>query len=361
MDIRNNILKNIIEITIDNNVINKDNIKIEFSTNKYSSVKKDMWHIVLDNKLLSKHNNYLFKYKCVNCNAIHIVSSTQFLRKINKGSIYCGLCRNDIIKTKRKCIKDNVNKEDNVEEKSNKTPIELKKESIDAFDDYDDDYKSNYYSFHLTNEDYNRISTRLISLQNDKFNNIKDYEFWSVFKTSNQMKFTSVMYDKVNNIIFKAHQPIMKCDNCSAHWRAKSLEKFKNDIKILCKDCSLVNKTFNIRTTKNINNEQILYQSKLELKFINWCNSNNIIVHNGPKVKYFFDNKERIYKVDFLISKTLIEIKDNHIWHKNDLKSGKWKAKEDAVYELINKKEYDNYYLITPNNWNLYLDKINKI
>jgi hypothetical protein len=175
------------------------------------------------------------------------------------------------------------------------------------------------------------------------------------------MIYSSVLYDKNQDIIFKGHQPILKCDVCNQTWRAKSLEKFKNDIKILCKECSLVNKIFNIRKTTNCNNDIILYQSNLELKFINWCNDNNIIVINGPKIPYSFENKDRIYKVDFQIKDVLIEIKDEHIWHKNDIKSGKWQAKEKAIFKLIEKEKYKDYYLIKPNNWNEYLNKINKI
>ena len=66
-----------------------------------------------------------------------------------------------------------------------------------------------------------------------------------------------------------------------------------------------------------------------------------------------------------LINKTLIEIKDNHIWHMNDLKSGKWAAKENAAKELIQKGIYNEYKMITPKNWveelKILKDKLNKI
>jgi hypothetical protein len=67
----------------------------------------------------------------------------------------------------------------------------------------------------------------------------------------------------------------------------------------------LVNKVFKIRKTHNINNEIILYQSKLEFKFITWCNNNGIILYNGPKVEYVFNEKSRIYRVDFRINNIL--------------------------------------------------------
>ena len=99
---------------------------------------------------------------------------------------------------------------------------------------------------------------------------------------------------------------------------------------------------------KNINNELILYQSKLELKFINWCNNNNILVVNGPIV-----SSDHKYKVNFMITRkecsVLIDInKANKINQE----------KINAVNNLIKKGEYNKYYLITPLNW---MDMIKQI
>jgi hypothetical protein len=114
-----------------------------------------------------------------------------------------------------------------------------------------------------------------------------------------------------------------------------------------------------IRHTKNIINEKILYQSKLELKFIDWCNTNQLIIKNGPSLKYNFNGKDRIYKVDFRLNNVLIETKDDHIWHQNDLKSGKWAAKIAAVEnEIKNNNLYKKYYVLKPQNWNELIKKI---
>jgi hypothetical protein len=110
---------------------------------------------------------------------------------------------------------------------------------------------------------------------------------------------------------------------------------------------------------KNINNEIIMYQSKLELKFIEWCVSNNIIVKNGPNIDYVFNDKQHKYRVDFEIDGFLIEIKDFHIWHRNQVESGKWDEKVNAANKFINDhKEYKKYYFITPNNWNQKLKEL---
>lgn len=104
-----------------------------------------------------------------------------------------------------------------------------------------------------------------------------------------------------------------------------------------------------------------MYQSKLELKFIDWCNTNLIRVLNGPNVKYIFNEIERTYRVDFQIKNTLIEIKDTHIWHRNNIVSGKWGAKVKAVNDLITNMKYDNFLLVQPTNWDQSLEQIVKI
>jgi hypothetical protein len=194
------------------------------------------------------------------------------------------------------------------------------------------------------------------------FNNhtdINNYEYWSIYKADNQMIFTSVIYDKVNNTIFKPHQPIIICDDCGNESIEADIVKFKNNVNIICKDCSC-RKVVKMKIIKNINKDVILYQSKLELKFITWCNNNGIILYNGPKVEYVFNEKSRVYRVDFRINNILIEIKDNHIWHQNDVKSGKWLSKEDAVKKLVKNNIYEDFYFINPSNWDNMVKKLIK-
>ena len=367
MDERLKILNNILEITKDNIPVEIKNIRLEFSCNKYSAKKNSIYHITLNDKHLSKRDTFNIKYKCVSCEATHIVGTTQFLRKINKCSYRCGLCVNkdEIKRLNHTCYLSTLDNRNtrSIQQQASIKPLSLREqneESVKQFGEYDDDFKDTYYSYHLTNEDYKRISKNIISLQNGKYK-IEDLEYWSVFKTNNQMLFTSVFYDSTNNLVIKANQPILRCDNCGNDWRAKTLEKYKNCHKILCPACVLCNKTYKIRTTKNCVNDIVLYQSKLELNFINWCNNNSIIVKNGPVLPYVFLDVARKYKVDFEIKGggsdakasegLLIEIKDRHIWYRNDIKSGKHEAKLKAVRAAIEKGDYKEYYLITPDIW----------
>lgn len=49
--------------------------------------------------------------------------------------------------------------------------------------------------------------------------------------------------------------------------------------------------------------------------------------------------KIKTYRVDFEIPKLnwLVEIKDDHIWHKNQIKSGLWSEKEKNIKDFCKK------------------------
>jgi rubrerythrin len=274
------------------------------------------------------------------------------IRKINKGSLFCFLCKNKYhtnIQTPTL-----IKKSPKIQDK-HESLIEIKEKSLILFNSLDDDEKSSYYSFHLTIDDFQRIRKNLISLGNDKFTKdiIDRLEYWDVFKSNNQMKFTSVFYDPKENIIIKKYQPKFICDNCDLIWIAKNIESVKNQYRILCPSCKFVNKTFKKRNIKNINDENLLYQSKLEKKFIDWCNDKKLLITNGPKLEYIFGEKKRTYHLDFDLPtlKILVEIKDSHIWHLNELKSGVWNCKEKAAEKYVNENQYKNFILLTPKNW----------
>lgn len=351
---REQILESIIELKNKktNDIIPIIKKELKFECSKYSSIKTDIWHVFINDSKLMKTSEYTISYKCLSCEKINSVGTTQFLRKIRQCKAQCYQC--NIIKLNSLPHSFNENKKELESIKKSKSLKEYYEKSKIEFESYPDKYKNSYQLSHLDMDDYNRLKPKIMSLGNGKYNNMDNYEFWPIYKVGNQMKFSSIMYDKIDDIIFKAHQPIIKCDNCEKQWRCKSLESLKKHHKLFCPDCKVCNETFKLRPAKNINNKIIMYQSKLELKFINWCNSNNIIVNNGPVVDYLFNGKNHKYRIDFQVDDLLIEIKDFHIWHKNQVESGKWAAKLSAV-------ESKKYYFITPNNWNQMITELKNI
>lgn len=341
------ILDSIIEVRnkSTNEVIPIIEKRLEFEKSKYSSVNEKIWHVFLNGDKLKKTSKLMIEYRCIECLKLNTVASTQFLRKIRECKPNCFQCTLDVHNS---TPNHNMSKmREKISKQSNHT---FRENSIKEFESYPKEYQNSYFLKHLTQEDYERIKKNIVSLCNGKYTNLDNIEYWSIYKVNNQMIFSNVMYDKTNDVIFKANQPIIKCENCQNTWRAKSLEICKNQYKVMCSDCKLCNRVFKIRPTQNINNETIIFQSSLEKKFVDWCGENGMVVRNGPNIEYTFSDKIRKYRVDFQVDNILIEMKDFHIWHKKQVESGKWGAKMEAT-DLYCKEHNYTYYLITPGNW----------
>ena len=344
-------------------------ISIVYTAKKYSSTGEKIWRLKLADEELTKRHPYIITYECLTCHKLSSVGITQFFRKLNsREPEYCYLCRNT--KEEKRVAHSHLITNlyaGNYTPKNKSIKLNFKDlllQSIEEFNKLEPIKQKTYYDKHLSIDEFNKIKPFIDSLCNGKIkgDQLKSLEFWPVFKCNNQMHFSSVLYDPNNDTIVKAHQPIIKCENCNILKRCKSIEQFKTAIRILCVDCKLCRQVFKIRNTTNIINEQVIYQSKPEFKFITWCNINNILIKNGPYIAYTFHTKEHIYRVDFTLPELHIhiEIKDNHIWHRNQIKSGIWEAKMKAVEEYI-KNTGEKYILLFPSNWNECIKQILKI
>lgn len=353
----NNILSNNINyVIIDNNII-KDGIfiiKTEKSINS-NNLTNRLYHN--DNRIKLKNTKVNYTCKCGKTWEIYLK------KYLIKKTLYCNTCK-EMYSIKREnqslYMKNTFNKynkikpktKNNTKSKKLKSNEFINKSNIN-FNNETDLYKEIYYDKHLTNNQFNKIKDHIFKVNNNEFNNHMLY--YEHLLVNNQNKYSSYIYDKINNKFVNFNNIEYFCENCNNTFKTSrpAIEKIKNK-KILCKTCSLCNKTFKIRNTFNILNEKIIYQSKPELYFIEFCNKNNIYIQNGHNIEYFFDNKKRKYRVDFFIpnEKILLEIKDNHIWHKEQLKNGKWDAKLMAV------KNYaiDNNYLYKL----VFVDELNK-
>lgn len=334
--------------------IDYNNITAENLLAKYSNTKKPIYKLKVDNKLISKNNSFIVKYKCINCTSYHTVAFNNISKKINKNIIKCRICKELDNEKRKKQSQMMLNKH-----LSNDVPIEILKInntefikiSNSEFNEEETEFQHNYFRRHLNLDEFDRIKNKIISIQNNKFTDISQFQYISTLKIHNQTKYTPYLYNISNDTFEKIKYIQFKCDVCDNTFINRDLYIQKNKFKILCQDCNFTNNIFKIRNTKNCNNEKITYQSKLELKFIAYCNKNKIQVKNGPKINYIHDSKQKKYIVDFYLPQlnSLIEIKDNHCWHKENKKNGKWDAKINAVEKLLYEKKYSEYILIYSN------------
>jgi DNA-directed RNA polymerase subunit RPC12/RpoP len=317
----------------------------------------------IDNEHISKHKPYLIKYKCPTCESITEVGITQFLRKIQKESnSRCRYCVNhdedkimlhsEFLKKLNICTRDI--KKENIEKKvyTNQEKIKMYEEEFNST--LDSEEQHDYYSYHLTKEEYAHVQKHIVSFYNGLITQeqIKNLEYIPVWKCFNQMRYTYVFHNPINDKIEKPTQIMCKCETCDSVFKIKNLHSLKNKYKVLCSYCSLCRNVFKKRSLNNINGDKVLVQSKPEIDFLNWCNKNDILIKNGPKLKYEYNNNMKTYHVDFEIPKLewMVEIKDMHIWHKEQINNGIWDKKKEVALEKVKNKEYKRFIVIYPKN-----------
>lgn len=340
----------------------EDDYKFVKYSHKYSNTKAPIYRLLVGDKVIPKNNSYKVKYKCLICQSESIVTLLRFLRRLNNNITKCVNCKEqdrNKIKNHRNFMKNNFsdvingNYVKNDSRLSTLTNRQLISHSVKEFRNESKKFKEQYFERLLTHKEYVKIKLKILSLNNGKIKNMKNIHYIPFVRIGNSLKYYPRFYDDINDKIYKPEYIRLKCDNCDSMFVRRDLYKLKNQYKILCNDCSLTNKVFKIRNTVNVNNDKILYQSQLELQFITWCNSNNIIVNDGPKLKYYWNKKWRTYVVDFYLPKLniIIEIKDNHCWHKDNIKTGKWNAKLKSVNNSLINKTYNNFLAIFPSNF----------
>lgn len=339
-------------------------IKLDKIIHVYSNTNEPIYRLFYDNKCIVRNNKYCVIYTCIKCNKDQTTMLNNIIRKINKNIYNCSTCKEMEIEKRENhslILKGLKDCKSNTKEVYKKVLDKLLNDE-NLFTEMDDDFKDNYFQRHLSKEEFDRIRDKIISFQNDRIILNNNYTYYPTVKISNQTRFNPYLYNNVTDTIEKIQYVKFNCEVCKNIFTNRDLYVQKNKYKILCQECNFTNNTFKIRTYKNCINEHITYQSKFELKFLKYCNENNIVVNNGPNIEYMWNNKIRKYRVDFYIPKInlLIEIKDNHIWHIENKNNGKWGAKLKGVKQFLDTNIDYNFEVIYPVNYTQNLKKIHE-
>lgn len=280
------------------------------------------------------------KYSCPSCNSENDILLKKFLYK---DSIKCKKCV-ELDENKRKTHSNyiissfskfgKVVGKDKPEAKIYSISDQIERSEL-LFNLESNDFKSNYFKSVPTIDEFDKI------IDNITFRGMKIVNYYPYISNNHSRKYSPKFISTDGNI-YPLDTLTYKCDSCGNNFNGRSVKKRCMDYKILCRSCTFCNKTFKIRYTLNIKGEKIRYQSIPELDLIKFCKVNSILINNGPKIEYQFYGKKHNYMVDFQVKDILIEIKDNHFWHRSEVDSGKWKCKEDSAKEYcrINNMEY---------------------
>lgn len=351
-----------------NITINSQRYTIEKISSKYSNTKTPIYKLVIDGIAISRNNSYVVRYRCITCNIESEITLNLFIRKFNRNIIRCDACKN---KDQLKCSqhRDFMKQNASLIVSGNYTDAKqpIKEKGVDEhitmsqteWDTEDDEFKQSYFSRNLTQDEFDRIRSKIISINNGKFMDIESWDYCPYYRVYNQTRYAPMLVHRVDKLIEKPLYLKYKCDNCDSEFTHRDLKVVKNKYKILCQTCSLTNRAFQLRKKTLKNGDTILWQSVPERRFIEWCETHDIPITNGPKLPYIFRDSVHIYRVDFElpIQRMLVEIKDNHCWHQAEVTSGKYAAKETSAKEWATTNNY-TYHVIFPKTIQSFKDSI---
>jgi predicted RNA-binding Zn-ribbon protein involved in translation (DUF1610 family) len=344
---------------ISNETILKERCSIKKITSIYSNTKQPIFKLIIDSTPISRNNTYTVKYKCQTCLIEQEITLNLYMRKVNKEITGCDACKNrdvDKCNNHREFMKQNGTtvlsgcyiKNETIKVKTFTVDKHLEK-SLSDWKEEEPEFKDKYFLYHLSHDDFERVRDKIISINNDKFINISDWNYFPSYRVYNQSRYTPMLVHKTDGIVEKPLYLKFKCDNCDDVFIHRDIEVIKNQYKILCKTCSFTNKIFCLRKYTCKNGLSVMWQSIPERRFIEWCEEHDITIKNGPNIEYTFNNYTHTYRVDFELPQynILIEMKDNHCWHKQQVESGKFGAKENSANEWCKIKNY-KYYVVFP-------------
>lgn len=285
---------------------------------KYSSTGKDAMTIFIDGIPTSNMDKkkYRVDFQC-SCGNIQNVLLKKYMVK---EKISCTVCKEHGEKAEWQRLMFAMAREGKV--RGNKPPRSIYNVVYD-FENESEEFKKEYFEKHLTEEEFNKYGKYIYSVDDVVIEGRDDVIYLPHEPSKNAKKYTGKI--SIGGEIHGTQNLRLRCPLCGEvfHITRQLKEKVKNN-NFDCKYCSFVNKTFKIRKYNGLN-----YQSSDELNFIKLCEKYNICIQNGDKIPYVYKNKTYTYIIDFKLPdlKYNIEIKDNHIWHREQVESGKWQAK----------------------------------
>lgn len=317
------LLKAIIKIyDINDNVIPFKTLSTKYYKKKHAN--NYSLHLFLDSKelLSNEYRSWKVEYKC-RCGRINkILIRKYFLKE----KLWCSHCCQD--KSFNDFLLANYGGAKGKDIKDKK--IKIKREY--NFENESDDFKNNYWKSHLTKEEFYKYLPYIYSIDGIIINDNDTIEYFETFPSYNNIKYTSKI--KINNILHPIKIQLL-CSICNKSFTIHSYNIRKKDLtNIKCKTCAFNNHIYPIKLYDTFSG--LTYQSLPEKYFIDKCKENNIKILNGIEIPYNWKKKKKIYISDFYLPeyKKIIEIKSDNRFYKNDLKSGKLLAKNNAAIDF---------------------------
>lgn len=324
-------------------VLNAENIEILYNKAeikphifKYSSTHKEKPTLFLDDIPYSSKNKFKITYKC-KCGTTNTILLEKFVLKEKLSCCKCSQTE-ELRKWHGEVIR-NIYQGIGYVSRDKKNV----KRTYD-FENENEDFKKTYYSNNLTLNEYKKVIKYIYSINGVEIEN-KDVKFLEHENGINHKKYRQMVM--IDGIKYPFKNICLKCPLCGKIFHiTRPIKERVLHSNFDCKKCYLNNNVFPIRKYR----EGLTYQGNLELDFIKLCDYKKIKIVDGAKVQYIFNDKKSTYKIDFYLPdyKLQVETKDNHVWHQEQVKSGKWEKKEEAAIKYCTENGM-KYILLFPN------------
>ena len=293
------------------------------------------------------------------------IKGTKITYKCSCGRVNTILLKKFLVKKKISCPHCAETKEKSewhskvMQAKKNGVDLTIKKTpTLYDFDSESESFKESYWKYrqNITKEEFDEVLKYIYSIDGVVLNESKTIEYLPTEPCKNQKRYTPMVL--IDGVKHNFKEIYLKCPFCGSIFRiSRGFKERLQNHNFVCKECNFVNKTFTIKKY----NDSLSYQSKKELDFIKRCEKNGIDIVNGVRIPYDFNKSTHHYRIDFEIPslKYLVEIKDMHIWHRKQLNTGKWQAKENAAKKYCEQNGY-KYILLFPNDFDNFFNTIER-
>ena len=337
------------------NIVQFKESRIQKYKSKFSSTGRETRTLFLDGKPFMGKNKKVC-YICPTCQKESTIHLSRFLLK---NTVHCSHCSETEEKREwhSKVLKSYA-KGEKIQLKDS-----LKKKREYNWETESETFKREYFESHLTSEEfYSLIDKNYLYSINGIPIKDKKIVYYPHEPSTNAKKYRAMVEIDGKKQSFGDKIEII-CENCGkikSIGGCSSLGSIVNRVKtdnFQCKRCRLSNFTFRIKKFE----EGLTYQSNLELNFIKKCKEKNIRILDGPEIPYNFESKKLFYIVDFYLPEFnyLVELKDNHVWHKKQKSSGKWFQKQLSAEKYCAENNM-KYFLIFPKNLDDFLKTLKR-
>lgn len=234
-----------------------DKISYNWSKNRTN---KDVFHIVYDGIPITRKNNYTVSYNCISCDRENIICLNNFIKKIEKGTRFCFTCivsGNDSLENK--ILKD----------KEDFQNLEEKKRLI-------------YEKKLMSPKHFELIRRYILSYNNNNTFCNKDIVYLPYYRPTESNKYYEpCFYNKELNTVSRAINLRFECYHCKNIVKFDTIQPLRKKKYIFCKMCDLQFGPTKYKYESNLLGENVKFKSKMQHKFLKYCNNNNIIIKNG--------------------------------------------------------------------------------